>query len=105
MQVRWNDQTLITAQQTISTSPAFKVVGRLVEVASKSSKASPTVPLTAGNTYRFEVGAKRDLCGCYESEVRACNINECGAWTSQRGAQEPLGLWNLSISLNFIDFH
>lgn len=55
-EVRWNDQTTITAVQTITTSPAFKV-------------ASPSTPLTAGNTYRFE--------------VRACNINECGSWTSQ----------------------
>eukprot|EP00913_Durusdinium_trenchii_P023139 g21720.t1 len=55
-EVQWNDQTLITSVQTIATSPAFKV-------------ASPTVPLTAGNTYRFQ--------------VRACNINECGSWTSQ----------------------
>ncbi|CAJ1335098.1 unnamed protein product [Effrenium voratum] len=55
-EVDWNDQTIMSSVQSMTTSPAFKV-------------ASPTVPLTAGNTYRFQ--------------VRACNINECGGWSSQ----------------------
>jgi len=55
-EVMWNDQTTMSSVQYITTSPAFKV-------------ASPTTPLTPGNTYRFQ--------------VRACNINECGSWTSQ----------------------
>eukprot|EP00930_Biecheleria_cincta_P038762 TRINITY_DN26639_c0_g1_i1.p1 TRINITY_DN26639_c0_g1~~TRINITY_DN26639_c0_g1_i1.p1 ORF type:complete len:4930 (+),score=584.21 TRINITY_DN26639_c0_g1_i1:1092-14792(+) len=54
-EVRWSDQTTVSDSQIITTSPAFKT-------------ASPAVPLEAGYTYRFQ--------------VRACNINACGAYTS-----------------------
>eukprot|EP00439_Symbiodinium_sp_Y106_P051756 s3186_g6.t3 len=55
-EVLWNDQTTMSATQMLTTSPGFKEV-------------SPPGPLTTGNTIRFE--------------VRACNINECGAYSSR----------------------
>jgi predicted phage tail protein len=55
-EVVWNDQTTDSAQQTITTSPAYKT-------------ASPAMPLTASNVYRFQ--------------VRACNINGCGPYTTK----------------------
>ncbi|CAE8682339.1 unnamed protein product [Polarella glacialis] len=55
-EVLWSDQTTVSAAQVIVTSPAFRT-------------ASPAVPLNAGYTYRFQ--------------VRACNINECGAYSDK----------------------
>ncbi|CAE7771797.1 Ttn [Symbiodinium pilosum] len=55
-EVLWNDQTTMSATQMLTTSPGFKQV-------------TPPGPLTTGNTIRFE--------------VRACNINECGAYSSR----------------------
>ncbi|CAE7244936.1 TTN, partial [Symbiodinium necroappetens] len=55
-EVLWNDQTTMSATQMLTTSPGFKEV-------------SPPGPLTTGNTIRFE--------------VRACNINECGAYSTR----------------------
>eukprot|EP00929_Paragymnodinium_shiwhaense_P071746 TRINITY_DN36441_c0_g3_i1.p1 TRINITY_DN36441_c0_g3~~TRINITY_DN36441_c0_g3_i1.p1 ORF type:complete len:6381 (-),score=1386.64 TRINITY_DN36441_c0_g3_i1:118-18219(-) len=55
-EVLWNDQTTNSDLQQLTTSPAFKY-------------ASPAMPLVAGHTYRFQ--------------VRACNINECGTYTSK----------------------
>ncbi|CAE7202498.1 Ttn, partial [Symbiodinium sp. KB8] len=60
-EVLWNDQTTMSATQMLTTSPGFKEV-------------SPPGPLTTGNTIRFEEEPW---------EVRACNINECGAYSTR----------------------
>jgi len=55
-EVLWNDQTIMSETETITSLPAMK-------------SASPGVSLVTGHTYRFQ--------------VRGCNLNMCGLYTSR----------------------